>query len=66
MHALHRILVRLDLVESTQESEIKSYAEKKTNDFKHTVFEWRTVEKVIFGSNHPDELLQELIYCLIL
>lgn len=63
MHTLHRILVNLDLVGSTQESEIKSYAEKETNNFKYTVFEWRTFKKVILGSDHSDELLQELLHC---
>ena len=63
MHATHVILINLEYTELNQESEIISYAESVTEDYQHDVFDWRTVQDVIIGSNKPDKLLNLLEQC---
>lgn len=63
MHTTHTILVNLKYAEITQESEVIHYAESATEDYQHDVFDWRTVQDIIIGSNKPDKLLSLLEQC---
>lgn len=74
MHALHRILVRLDTTDGESDEmirEARSRAEELTEDYADSVFDWRETDtaggwadeytpNVILGKDNPDSLLKEI------
>lgn len=70
MHALHRILVKLEDKDETID-EIRSFAKSETEDY-YNAYDWRETDtagrweseypcNVILGRDEPDKIIEELI-----
>ena len=70
MHALHRILVKLEEKDETID-EIRSFAESETQDY-YNAYDWRETDtagrweseypcNVILGRDEPDKIVKELL-----